>query len=435
MGKIYKLPLENKQKEQLFHIFLYHFWSSYPEEVAQPSFENLIAVIFQKLLFANPISCEFLDENPNLSKLQRGALTWIKDNTITSPQSYSSDTIQISPALNFDDATYGEEFEYLIPDLNMDYKITVDEKLKQWHQLLNVKINDFYGNLKENEDFEVKISQRHGYEMISCRIGDWHFNIYEDFGVIEVNTSPYNMRQLFSIGSKDYSSSTLFNYFIFSIANTLELKGVSGHKHVDIKHLLHGNTELLFRFQVMLETMTWLPLVFQREEEIHCFQYATCENRVKYDRQKMFVSLFNEQMQINSKPRTGHHSDSIRFGRLVKPDDVGEVCRYRFTKSYDAESPRDTKVCEPETTIELRLFPCPRTGEEAMLINELINAMFLLALRDQQEQKKIEFNPLPVENYTPEIAKDCFFQWIKENSLDEKFKELYRPRDSTTPSN
>ena len=204
-------------------------------------------------------------------------------------------------------------------------------------------------------------------------IGNWECKVFGDEENLEVIVTPYQPDQVFIIDGKPYTPYQCFDYFIHNVAKDLSLKGVSGHRHMDIRHCLGGDKELLFRLMLDMEHQSWLPRAFSREEQSKFFKYALQHADVQKEKVCSMVRTVNsnpKKSQASHQP--GSFSDLCELKNLLSCmflwDHYGP-CSMRHVEEED--HPPSIRAV-PTSTVELRFLPCAKNGEESRLISELL---------------------------------------------------------------
>ena len=358
-----------------------------------------------------------------------------KEKTAASATTKESQTLNIEMAssprtfprsMNTDLLTIGEEFELLTPQGEDFSKEEAAKTLHQWH----CKLEEV---LKNNNisDFSIAHQYDDSDQLLECleiRIGNWHCRVYEDYGVLEVNTSPYHLNEVFTIQGSTVAVYHCFNVFILDIAKSLRLPTRSGHKHIGIENALYGNGEILLRLLLDVEKRSWLPRLFMRERRAdsnftymrNCFNRETCLFVLN-----ALITSFNQQLQIcpDRKINESFHSIKALAEALIMRGVWSQKMIPLNLLNLSAMAPEQASegVREARTTIEFRFPQAPRTGEEAQRINELLIAWLQLMEQHQHDNKPLKLelgDPMDyAENKNDEVER-LFCDFVKELGLD-----------------
>ena len=313
--------------------------------------------------------------------------------------------------------TFGEEFEFLTSQGQEFSKEEVDRTLKQWRDDL-VKI------LGDNsiQDYSIEPSQA----SLDIRIGNWFYKIYDDYNVLEVNTSPYRLDQIFTIHKLSLTAYQCFDNFVLDIAKGMHLCVRSGHKHIGIDKALYGNSEILLRLLIDVEKRAWLPRVFLREKRSeNNFCYA--KQSLKYPTfvLKALVAAFNQQLQTNPARKIDENFDSF-INLTCVLDEIGlwqgKIIPLNLQHlSASAPEHECEGVRKARTTIEFRFPQTPRTGEEAKRLNQLFAAWLQLMERHQHHNTPLalELNdPMSYAEGKDDEVISLFHDFVQELGLE-----------------
>ncbi len=399
---------------------------------------QLYAEIFKQV--KHPYICGEISHEVALARWSSSQmfLVWLNDtidtvifsgNCCLNPASLPAnlETLPVSenkmPVIDTKELRIGEEFEFW-PNQQRE-RLEISERLKK----LDEFIECIKGILnKQNILYEIKSVEN---DRTVIQIGDWSCKIFLDLGAIEVNTTPYTDGQIFHITKNGYTrcltSYECFDSFIHSAARALGSVGRSGHKHVDVYKAFHGNAELMFRVMVDMENATWMPKALDREGRSGCFLYAS-------GTKKIFLSAIaeriNQRMQDpESQLVHGSFSHLQNLKSMLSCLDMvytNSPCNFMHIET-SIISHSATVTDDPTTTIEFRLFHCPRSGEESRVINKLLTGRFKYLLECQKQCKPIEYSGLSLDHYDEQGAADAALRFCTEAGLTvEETKSIIR---------
>ena len=364
---------------------------------------------------------------------------------------------------------FGEEFEFWIEGAIVPpgYKKTpypnnlasAQLMVMKWAEALINKLEEL-----EIEDYTIQKYLNTGYvpavseHWIDIRIGEWKNTIYIDgwltpdktgLALLEVNTSPYRMHQTFKVGKKRYTAYELFDLFIFDIAKELDLKGASGHKHLDLRDSVGGNQELMFRMLVDAESKAWLSQLFGCEEDsgmkFGCFVYRAQngQNQTCSSALQTLVNVFNDSLISGVHDKQSHLTPGHSLQQIMKlwrcalvPEGQILPLEIRMSTQYDPDivtnerAKKGDVVVHPQCgTAEFRFLPAVQSGKEVLLINKMLRNWFRYQAERQRDGFPIVYEPYDPRNNeeTPESLKQRFKDFIKTIGLPpSKYKVLNR---------
>ncbi len=334
--------------------------------------------------------------------------------------------------MNTELLTAGEEFEFLRPQGEEFSTEEAAKTLHQWH----CKLEEV---LKKNNISDFSIVHQYNRDQLlkslKIRIGNWHCRVYKDYGVLEVNTSPYHLNEVFTIQGSTVAVYHCFNVYILDIAKSLRLPTMSGHKHIGIENALYGNGEILLRLLLDVEKRSWLPRLFMREQsslENFNYMHNDPDKETYLFVLNALVTSFNQQLQICPDRKINESFSSIKAlaeALIMRGVWSGKMIPLNLLNlSATAPEQASEGVREARTTIEFRFPQAPRSGDEAKRINELFTAWLQLMEQHQHDNKplKLELNdPMDyAENKDAEVE-GLFCDFVKELGLDwDAFKHL-----------
>lgn len=334
----------------------------------------------------------------------------------------TSDAYQVTPGASRLEASdfhgshrklflFGEEFEY--SGLNIAAKndlVRDDYKLKRWIENLEQKLKQ-----KNIHDYSITPNTHNNliYE-IWVTIGNWECKVFADEENLEVIVTPYEPDQVFLVNGKPYTPYQCFDYFIHDVALDLSLKGVSGHRHMDIRHCLGGDKESLFRLMVDMEHHSWLPRAFGREEQSKFFKYAL--QHAEIQREKIFSMLRSVNAELKkhgASQQPGSFSDlcdlKSLFSCMYLWDHYGP-CSMRHVE--DEDHPPSIRV-SPTSTVEFRFLPCAKDGEESRLISELLIRRIGYLHKCKQKKIPLKYEPVNPCDYTEDKDEAVILQFVE----------------------
>jgi hypothetical protein len=324
------------------------------------------------------------------------------------------------PDFIFDRTTLfiGEEFEFR--DLQDKYFLFNNEYLvlESWVQKAKQEFNskgitNYY--ITNSPVYKVAIS-----------IGDWEYSLFKDGENLEINTTPYRNKDVFTIVKNNkeiqYSAYQAFDEFIHPLIKFFGYTGMSGHKHIDARSL-KGNTELLLRLIIDYENNSWLPVAINRLERCsNYFPYLTdTEKYLSLELMQELITIINEKSQsLKYNSKYGTFDDLVYMSKLLNFLNMfskHSPCALHHIISYD-DLPNLHK--SPLTTVEMRVFNCPKNGHESYLLNKLIEYRINYLLECQRRKEIINYNPIDpcvYINKKHEVLSK-FNQYVTECGLD-----------------
>ena len=265
------------------------------------------------------------------------------------------------------------------------------------------------------------------------QIGDWACKIFLDDDVIEVNTTPYRMNQLFHLSeSRAFRSLTAyecFDHFIHKAATEMKMAGCSGHKHVDVHHALDGNPELLLRVILDMENAVWMARAFNRLDSSQYFFYSAADEKCK-PRLELVVNSVNSSLANPKKDLLSGEFEYIQnlvaFFRFLGLNHAATPCNLAHISTDDFQCLRDI-MKSPKSTLEFRQFHCPKNGEESRVINKLLTGRFNYLLGCHKQRKPLEYPGLQLKDFDEQQAAKAAVQFCKEAGLNnEEIQVLLR---------
>ncbi|WP_163372986.1 hypothetical protein [Endozoicomonas acroporae] len=327
---------------------------------------------------------------------------------------------------NPDLVRFGEEFEFSL-ESSPGKKLSPDLLIKKWSEHISFLMSSM--NIPESE-FSIIIKNSNRVKELDFTFGDWNCKFYPDFGVFEVNCSPYTIDQVFTCNGATYTAYELFDIFILAPADLFLLKGISGHKHIDIRNSISNNPELLFRFLLSVENERFLVKALDRERECEeFFPYLSMCNGAPQWKSLLdhTIQLINKELAAGKTTQpTGFYTYAYVFQQLWELKHVYCPAKIRLAPQH-ASNNSEKRVCKPDGTLELRFWHGARTGQEARKINEIILS-WMNTLSQQQKNKIPLFLKLddvePIDLNRIEILFDNFCKNI--GLQPEKYRDLIR---------
>ncbi|MBO9484480.1 hypothetical protein [Salinisphaera sp. G21_0] len=290
-------------------------------------------------------------------------------------------TVEFNPDL----IRFGEEFEFSFESVS-GKKYSPDLLITKWSKHISFIMSSM--NIPESE-FSITIKNGNQDKELYFTFGDWNCKFYPDYDVFEVNCSPYTIEQVFTCNGATYTAYELFDIFILAPAELFLLKGISGHKHIDIRNSISNNPELLFRFLLSVENERFLVKALDRESQ--CEQYFPYLSMCNYAPQwksllDHTIQLINKELAAgNTTQPMGFYTYAYAFQQLWELKHIYCPAKIRLAPQH-ASSNSDTRICKPDGTLELRFWHGARTGQEARKINEIILA-WMNTLSQKQKNK------------------------------------------------
>ncbi|MCL1078764.1 hypothetical protein D5R81_15180 [Parashewanella spongiae] len=275
---------------------------------------------------------------------------------------------------------FGEEIElhFSLPSFTPDPDSIFS--IYKWHESLV--------QLCIDQGFEVSSACINNLKYI-LQIGDWQLMSFVDGNVIECHTTPYTAEQCFTVvkhnETKRMRSSELLEITVLDLADTKQLQGRSGHKHIDVSSVFNGNPEFVLRFILLFNQMTFLPRVLDRLSRLEQFNYLA----IKPQTQRA-VSLLNKHIDEHRIPLQNDYHKLIDLVILFKKlfNMKGKYIAVNL-EHLKAGTPSRDMLTSPNSTIELRMFHCPQTRLEIDSINKFIQGMITLAWIEMIQRKPI----------------------------------------------
>ncbi|MGI9275856.1 MAG: hypothetical protein ACR2PT_13575 [Endozoicomonas sp.] len=343
-----------------------------------------------------------------------------------------TDQAQLLPLVSqqFDESAvlFGEEFE-LSP---VHGPLTSNEHCRQFLTLWAEKLET---ELKRSEvcDYQITFCFSEPPYSIDVRVGNWECSVFRDDEVLEVTTTPYSMAQTFTIEGKSFSAYECFDQFIFSVASKLGMTGDSGHKHLDLRTSFQGNRILLFLNQLDMENNAWLARALGRENQVRFFPYiAQPEHEtIQQEKLKVMVEAVNRQLAAGPSLRDTKGFKSLCEFKNYLNDlylwyDHSPCALGHIIHEYHDPSIHQT----PTSTLEYRLFHCPRSGSEAWLFNELLVHRLKYLQKCINEHRPVAYHPIDPRYYGQDLNEEViklFVAYIREMGEEPtKYRPLLR---------
>lgn len=255
----------------------------------------------------------------------------------------------------------GNEFEFYLDS----YAENPNKLISTWKNKIKseFKFKNQYINVDEDDDHFKCVFY----------FEEFFYEFFKDSGnTLEIIHPPYHVNTDYNIEGESKSVYSCIDSFIFSVASELNLRGQSGHKHIDIYGSIETDPSLLFRFYIDVNNQAWMPKIFNREDSADAYFRYPAQYRQplksKIDMLAITITSFNQLLQdgycyntIDSSEQFYHFSKLINFDKHV-PINLAHL-----------KSDTDYGLC-PRHTIELRFLPCARNGKEVELIDKLIIA-------------------------------------------------------------
>ncbi|MBE8168437.1 MAG: hypothetical protein HAW66_08740 [Shewanella sp.] len=230
-----------------------------------------------------------------------------------------------------------------------------------------------------------------------------------DNGAIECHTTPYKADQYFTIVqhgvTKRMTCSELLDATALKLAKNMQLQGRSGHKHIDISKAFNGNPELMLRFILLFNRFTFLPRVLNRLSRLYHFDYLETNPQTQ--------AAICQLNQYISEPRTPLQNDYqklidlvVLFEKLFNIN--GKYIAVNLDHIKTGVPSRDI-LTSPNSTIELRMFHCPKSGLEIDAINKFIQGILTLAWVELITRKPLELaatSPFEYVNQSEQAEKE-----------------------------
>ncbi|RYV03124.1 hypothetical protein SOPP22_06060 [Shewanella sp. OPT22] len=316
-----------------------------------------------------------------------------------------------------DTIRFGEEVEYILGS-TMDTVGKGKQKVKKEVKVLGDELEKTI--IASNLPHERINSELN--ETSSFKIGNWSIKVFTDSPCLECHCTPYQFEQTFAVNSteqhKQSSTYDLLDKTIFSLANDHQLVPESGHKHIDIYNVMSGNPELCLRFITLFLKANYLTVVLNRQDREEYFQYPKGQVREK------FLAL---GYTINKLRAEGYRPKQGEFGTLVPMIDMLKIYGLINTKNsavnlnhINHAKPYSKSIdTVPNTTLELRVFHCPASGKEVMIINKFCIGLIKLAWQELLDNEPITLNDMTVKDFTkePQLAELFMAQLCKKIGL------------------
>ena len=345
--------------------------------------------------------------------------------------SKNSDTYDSSPLSELkikpDDFLFGEEFESRKLDTPIELHGSeradhFDKALRSWRKEL--KSNCYRHSIKDYDISEEK-SPSGDVIKLKCRIGEWKTTIFPDLGyvpILELTASPYALNQTFKIEGRKCTAYECFDRFIHPIIRDTGYQRISGHKHMDIRHSLQGNKELLFRLLVDFENNPWLlniinraPLGMDLGNDID--PYLIEKGDMQRKKLETMVEAVNKKLGEGPERRTYNGFDSIcEFKDFLFSLGLWDekYCTSNLMHIHNIDSDDPAIDTEPSSTVEFRMFHCPASGEESRLINELLIKRIQYLAKCQTENRPITYEARKPDDFSHEESVEAFLRYIEE---------------------
>ena len=299
--------------------------------------------------------------------------------------------IATKPAFHRDKVLFGEEFEFshkngvLVKDLA--------SRLQEWRQELSQTLQQ-----QGVEDYHITL----GIDNLVLQVGDWSYKLFRDICLLEVNATPYQPDQLFPVtirgDIRQYSAYDMFDQFIHPVARALGCLGISGHKHLDIRYALDGNAELMLRVIMDLENAAWLPRILGREKSTAVFPNIYQEKPKSAQMLKNIIKAVNDRWQNDASPLWGDYEHLVSLVSFLRQFSILSKGPCALSHIRAGEHTADLHK-EPKSTLEFRLFHCPRDGHESELVNKLLMARIQYHLDRQRGREPIVYTPEHPDTY------------------------------------
>ncbi len=358
--------------------------------------------------------------------IPRQLLPLLFHNPITGDTAKSGSSGQVLPTPCFPEKmvsnllTFGEEFEFFNEEGKVFDEQTMAETLSRWQHLLQQTLTE-----RGITDYAFSTSYRQG-QRLDVRIGNWHCLVYDDFDIIEVNTSPYQMEQLFTVQNTSMTAYKLFDLFILDIAKALHLPTRSGHKHIGIARAFNGNAEILLRLLFDVEKRGWFPRLLlreQRSKDQYC--YLSQSYWAEHFTLNSLIDGFNRQLQT-----APGRKNNKGFRPVKQLADIMDIMGLWGGKSIplnllhleeDTQQEDSGEVREALNTIEFRFLQAARSGKEAKLINRLLVGWLELMEKHQHSNTPLSLeldNPMNYAEGRDEEVTALFRAFVEELELN-----------------
>jgi len=340
------------------------------------------------------------------------------------------------PKLRVEKLLLGEEFEYILGGI-FDHEI-IDAYNKVSRKWLE-KIKSRAGILHVTVKIEQGLSIYDSTLIYTVTIGGkWSVKIFLDGSNLEVNTTPYHHNETFQVNEEsNYSVYWLMQHFVFDIADELNLKKLSGHKHVDISDSLSGNIELFIRIIIDIQNQTFFPTILGRTEHSNYFSsIKELEDTLWCSSEKIIDLIVNA---INTQLDNGKVlwlEEDTTFKRTVDCVKLLSILgKHVFENKYslcnllhinDNNNSCSIEI-EPSSTMELRFLQCPSSGKECKLINTMLIEWIVFLYKEQQNNERVEHTNSLYTGNQESAKKACvlFLQKIESTISEEEAEVLY----------
>ncbi len=348
-------------------------------------------LITGKPVLSSPSSVQLAKENQCL-------------NSMVSPYLFKADSVMhngvVVKAPCVESLIFGEELELNFSSCTSEIEQSSITSLHTWRIELE--------KLCIEQGFNIETYSVDCIKII-LTIGNWQLLSFIDGDVIECHTTPYEADQYFTIVQHDVTKrmtcSELLDVTVLKLAKSKQLQGRSGHKHIDISKAFNGNPELMLRFVLLFNQFTFLPRVLNRLPRLYHFDY----------------------LEINPQTQAAIYqlNQYISEGRMPVQDDYQKLIDlvvlfeklFNINKKYIAVNldhiktgvPSRDILTSPNSTIELRMFHCPKSGLEIEAINKFIQGILTLAWVELITRKPLELaatSPFKYVNQAEQAEKE-----------------------------
>ena len=363
---------------------------------------------------------------------------------------------------------FGEEFDYML-DLDDPQPGTEsnDSSAKQYIHMWKRLVLEKLGKLEiPGSQFSVVIiyssSPDPRKKRLEVKVGEWSSVIYVDhwgyqekeIPLLEVNVSPYHIDETYKIAGKQYSVYELFDEFIISIAERLNIKPLDVHKHVDLVDSVGSNQELLFRMLVDIENKAWLSQYFGCEHNTgFILKSLVYLSQTDNNRQNNSLLLGQLVEAFNSGPKTADRQSEMSPQEAIQdvsnqwrcgfnmtdyalPADIRIVNTRGYSFPDNDRAKRGEVVNHPVSgTLELRFFPGVQNGDGIRLLNTLVVNWFKYHASQQNDQRPVQYTAYdPLNNdETSKSLQERFSAFLEEIGLTPTPYQIFRRQGCGNP--
>jgi hypothetical protein len=237
-----------------------------------------------------------------------------------------------------------------------------------------------------------------------------------DYFIIQGQKTPYKMADA-------------FNYFIFDVAKTSELKGLSGHRHVDIRAFA-SSPEMLLRIYVNFQNYAFMPKIFERVDYLEHFAYLINKDPYLVGITNQIITTFNTAISKKEwTSKTGDYKSSAELAvHLYEHIPLATKDSPLALHHIKPQEPGEPSIENaPTSTMEFRFPPCPTNFSDLALFDELLIAEIKATEQDIKHKVPLELISQNPEFFTKEQAIAKFNEYLYNRGLDpEIFKPLIR---------